>query len=597
MTTDASNLPKRTPAWFWVVFALLAMVHALRSLGHTSPIYGGDEYAYLISGLHRDHLEWLWSRDPMLQKVTNPVYLWVISAMNRLFVDVSAVMRLFNVFVYCLTVAWCARWVALRSGWASAFSVLALVGLLPSSTFTAAVMADVPYYCAVVLTALLTCGAIARSPRWASAMGGSAAALAFLIKPHALSIIGATSAFVLLAPFFLISQEGSGRTARDRLRQGLACVGCFLLALYMSLLVGSVLFYGKVIWNPQYPLGIFYADIAGHMSSSGAQAALERPMDLARYVMANLASALTVMWPFLMVLALASRRAWLHARQQRSGSCDSMAVLGWLLLAIPMATGMSAFFTFSISIGQDGEAWRVHARYYAFLYIIAITGALAVKDWTGLLRTPVLQLGRLQIDGYLLIAITWPLMWALCAWAFKDMRIWFQDNVELFHLLSANWRMPHPVTQRLMVGAIILATLLFAFKARRIKLLSAMALTTASSMALWEVTCIQHIHSSVIHFRIETGQLVKSIIPKASDEEILVVGTARYGQTAHVLYGMQRPVHVRQVAPGTAVDRALVPGGVRYIFSVDDAPIALPTRVLLSTPAGSLHQILDASGH
>lgn len=587
-----SSSYKAAPVYFWMGVAILVVVHSLRALGHTSPIYGGDEYAYLISGLHRNELEWLWSRDPMLQKVTNPLYLWAISTMHLMFTDVSAVMRLFNVFVFCATVVWGALWAAARGGWGSGIAALGLVGLLPSSAYTAAVMADVPFYCAVVLTALLACGAIADRP-WAACLGaGAAAALAFLIKPHALSVIGCTWVFFLFAP--LVLNAGSiknERNLRGKLFEGLKLGGSFILALYAALLLSALFLYGKIIWDPRYPLGVFYSNIAGHMSSSGMTAALERPFELIRYVAANLVSAITVMWPFLVVLTLASKRVWKSHHEMEWGERTPVAVLWWLLLAIPLATGMSAFFTFSISNGQDGEAWRVHARYYAFLYVVAILGAMAVKDWASLLRAPQFRFFGVRVDGYLLVAITWPIMWVLSALVLKDMRVWFQDNVELFHLFISDRRAPLVHTQRLMLLAIIFATLTFVFKVKWIKGAFSVAIAVAFSAALWEVTRIQHIHSEVIHFRIESGQLVKSIVPDATDEQILVVGGSRYGQTAHVLYGMQRPVHVRQVDAGSVIDPTAVPREVRYVFSVDNVPLAMPSRVLFSTPAGTLHHL------
>ena len=78
---DSLLVPQRL---FWAVFIALSVVQVIRASAHYSPIYGGDEYAYMISGYYRDFLGFLWGRDPMLQKLTNPLYLLFISTFKDL---------------------------------------------------------------------------------------------------------------------------------------------------------------------------------------------------------------------------------------------------------------------------------------------------------------------------------------------------------------------------------------------------------------------------------------------------------------------------------------------------------------------------------
>ena len=159
-------LPQRL---FWVVFIALSVVQIIRASAHYSPIYGGDEYAYMISGYYRDFLGFLWGRNPMLQKLTNPLYLLFISTFKNLVPDVSAAMRLLGVLAYCGFVGASGLYVSRQSGWPAAVGSVLALGLLPSSAYSAAVMSDILFYCAVATAVIgegIECAAAEPYPRF-----------------------------------------------------------------------------------------------------------------------------------------------------------------------------------------------------------------------------------------------------------------------------------------------------------------------------------------------------------------------------------------------------------------------------------------------
>ena len=136
------------------------------------------------------------------------------------------------------------------------------------------------------------------------------------------------------------------------------------------------------------------------------------------------------------------------------------------------------------------------------------------------------------------------------------------------------------------VAVLLLGPLLYLLRWRQAALLTCLISASGFAISLAHVTRIQHIHSSVIHFRIETGQLIRSVLGGVPDDRYVIVGASRYGETAHVLYGLLCACHVRQTTGKQVIEPAIIPAGVRYVFSVDNVPLAVEGKRIFTTPAG-----------
>src|SRR5690606_14252629 len=104
------------------------------------------------------------------------------------------------------------------------------------------------------------------------------------------------------------------------------------------------------------------------------------------------------------ILFLKTQDVLRHPASATDDGKRAALILLWLIFAIPLATGMASFFTFTVGYGNPSEAFRLHARYYAFLYLVAIVGALSIRDWDSLLRKPVGLPFFRALDGYRFLA-------------------------------------------------------------------------------------------------------------------------------------------------------------------------------------------------
>jgi hypothetical protein len=568
-----------------------------RAIGHASPIYGGDEYAHLIAGLHRETLNVLPTRDPLLQSVASPLYLLFIDLVGGIIPDVSVGVRLFCAIAYCLLILWSSTRINNTAGpWAATGCVL-LLGFLPSSAYVAGVMPDVPFYCAVVAALL---GAVLQLPyhtHRAAIIAGVGLGVAYLIKPHAIAAIVATLIFIGASVLQSLIKLRSSRVIADRVLTAAIFAG----SLYLTLVAFSFLVLPKFSLDPRYPLGVFYTGVATQMTSSGVALALERPALLLSYVIANLLTVLTVGAPFLFVLLLNAVRVYKSPNDCNDNDRRGALLFGWLLAGIPAATGMASFFAFTIGSQLPWEALRLHARYYAYIYPMVIVGALALPEWNVLLAKNIKIFRHVRLTGYVLLASLWPVIALITWWHNKDFNVIWPDNVETFRLfamidVNRNINGTAPWSYWTLLIGLALAPLLYILRSRHVALLTCLICSLFFSISLFYVTGIQRSHVARVQSRVQTGQLVRSMLSKVPDDQILIIGPDRYDGMAYVLYGMACACHVRQIATHQVVDSTIVPAGVRYIFVVDgDGKLGFPGKVTFTSPLGVLYDIMPVS--
>lgn len=577
--------------FFFFCLLLLAALHILRASGHYSPIYGGDEYSYFASGIFRSHLPLLWERDPLMQKITNPLFLVYIKAASVFFNDASVIVRIGIAMSYVTLLALASLYVWRSAGSTAAGGCILALGLLPSSCYSAGVMADVPYYCGVVAAVLGAAALFTRRPYLASATAGWLLALAFLLKPHTLApIVASLTLFGILAAFGLTSKS-SEVTKKS-------CIGAvvFGASLYATLVLFSLVFMERVYWNPRYPLGPLYTSISYGVSTNGITEALRNPVLFFRYLLANGLCVLMVCAPFCYVVALNTYALYRRGGPYSPAEQRHLLLSLWLLLAIPATLLMVSLFTFTVGQYSTMEAFRLHARYYAFLYVLIIVAALAIPNWSKLISSRIRLFGTTRLNGHVGFAAFWLFVIVVGYLHNRGFRLWFQDNPELFShfaVFAKDWSLAPDASILAKFGfALLVASPLIALLFRRnLTLVTCALMFVSSAIALTEVTKIQHIHSRAIHFRVETGQLIRAFLPALQGDELLFVGESRYGETAHVMYGTICLCHVMQSKPEVPVTREMLPASVRYVFTVDDVPLSFETEKMFSTPAGTLHKI------
>lgn len=564
---------------------VIATLHFVRAVGNPSPIYGGDEYAYFASGLHRAHLAELWQRDPYLQQILNPLFLALIDWSSRLFPDPAAVIRVMGASGFLAMTALAGLYVARSAGGRHAVALLLLVTLLPSAGFASAVMPEALFYATAVL-AVLSMSKRSIDHYWAGAIaGGAFTAAAFLLKPHAISLfLGIVAAKIFLAAMLL--------GLRQRWQETAASTLVYIVSTYAFMVLLCFAVFKTVQLDPRALLGNFYVSAA--QTTLGVAAV----GGVARYALANAAGLLLLTFPFVGIMAL---RMLAMVRQRRSDARLDMdfAHLVTITAAVAAATLlMVAMFTQATGSLIPSEAFRLHGRYYAHLFILIAVGALSVRNWPAVLAQPLLRRNLPWLDGYRAIGIGWlvsgPVM-LLAVWQFQILP-WDNPELQAFYRSSlAVWQSPVHVAWFAAVAPALLAvaalTLLLRSRLASIAVIGAVALVFA--MSAFNNMRFQQFQIAGTRHLTEAGRFVRDQFPPGADDTVVVVGSDRYGAMAYALFGMSCRCHVLQVDEGKQLARENLRAGIRLIFAVRSLPIAFPTEVLFKAPAGSLHRVID----
>ena len=145
------------------------------------------------------------------------------------------------------------------------------------------------------------------------------------------------------------------------------------------------------------------------------------------YLLANSLTVVLVTFPFLALLGL-------HlARDIRENGWITPATTGalWFLMVAGATITMTSLFTFFQATYSAGEAGRLHARYYAYVYVIIIVLAFMVPNWSELAGN---RVRRINMPVAVPLVALWLLLNVLGILYLAHYRVQFQDNTELFSL-------------------------------------------------------------------------------------------------------------------------------------------------------------------
>lgn len=587
---------------FYTFLLIVYVFQVTRSIGHFSPIYGGDEYAYITSGKYLENLPFIYDRDPLLQRITNPLYLLIINTCFKYFNDVSSVIRFISCTVYVYTIYLVSRYIFYYVNRANAIFFVLLAGFLPSSAYSAGLMPDVIFYAFVTASVLLPSFLAKNNIFLSYLLCAVFLAFAFLIKPHGTYAILASSLTILSINLFLFFSKSN----KDIVIKNLLGALIYIVSLYLTLLIYSFIVFKHFIFNPLYPIGSSYLGVTQHLSSNGLQTLLAHPFLFVDYEIANLLTVLSLLFPFLFILAN-NMKIYIKSPKDESKRLAAVLVFVWLIFAIPISTGVASYYAFSYEGITATEALRLHARYYAFVYLVTLAGSYLIRDWEGLVNFPIrIHLPKriistsndsITINCKIIIGVLWSFLATLMFFHNQHYQVWFQDNVETFYLFQFynsngefNFNMDY--THYFFASILMVMPLTVCIRFIPTKLITFIIVLSSFTISIIQVTMIQHIHSSAIHFRIETGQLLRTIIPNFKDEELLVIGASRYGETAHVLWGLDCACFVNQTNPGQPVVDSMIPKGVKFVFAIDNVPMQVINEVIIKLPAGTLYKIL-----
>jgi hypothetical protein len=373
-------------------------------------------------------------------------------------------------------------------------------------------------------------------------------------------------------------------------RPAITSLVVYLAASYIFLLASSLLFFGRLHLNPRFVLGDFYGS-AARTSLDTAGSGLGW---IAAYVWANAAGILLLAFPLIGVVALQAARA---LRGGEGAPTLHSVDLPLTTLCVGAATiVMVSVFTYGAGAHIPSEAYRLHGRYYAYLYVLLAISALAIPHWRELLAQPVFRGGPQWLSGFRSIGLAWVVMIPLCLMTIWQFQILPWDNPELQALYRsdlATWNSPiHIRWFAIATPAVLLVAALTFVAGRRSAAPAAIAaIALVFVMSTINNTRFQYFQIASSQFLTEAGRFAHDLWPRGDDARVAVVGTERYGAVAYVLFGMACKCHVYIADAGQPIAMAALPAGVGYVFSVQSHPLDFPAQLLFTAPAGSFYRI------
>lgn len=550
-----------------VIFALLV----LRVVTTTSPLMPSDEYAFISAAKYQSWTGEIYKFDPQLQAVENKIYpglywLWDLYSPS----NAISVGRIFNVICYLLGVLF--LYPLLHRIFGRETATASSVGylLFPFSFYAVLLMPEVEYQLLTyaVMLAILWGN---RKRDWAGVVGaGILSASCYLTKPHAVALILATFAFLLIRPL-IVSRDG-----KTDYRKGLLAA---MLYVVTTLTIVSI-------------VKLTFADVQGGKSFyAGYIDRLEDP----QFLLANLSQflnyALGHIWvlsvfflPGLILLCgtlFDALKSGEGRDQPLYGSRPVHEFALYLALYTIATLAMVSLFTVSASEGSEFEKLRLHGRYVAPLLPLFLGFSFeAVR--TGL------KLDRLvSIAGLLLLCSFFALgtgLFKIYPWDYPELMGFFGPQAKYWSFDGTLW---WPRWVILAAGI-----LTFGYQAFKGLGLAPFAIFTAAWMLAsqaqqWAWAGSQ---SEVTRGNVEIADAVEEIVSTTPQGSGVIFTTDRYGQTSALLMGMDSAQYVRSVDPNFVVSAKELPTGVNWALVPKDIKVKLAGFDVIALGAQHLYR-------
>ena len=538
------------------LFLLIACGVLLRVETTPAPIYASDEYAYLKHGLDLGKpLVAGPARDPGLQGLSNFVYSWIVRLAGRLTGDPTPAIRVLNFVCYFIGLPFLGGWLLLkRSGRSAVFLFIGLLAVLPSSVFVLSPMPEILFATIYTAIAILTVLLLARAPTCAGLIAGAGLAILAYIKPHGLA------AMVGFAVFFLVHSLKRWRE-REWPRRLLPLT--FLAGVALGVFCINAAILGQLTFAPQFVGNLYAGAVQAAFSWSHFLQAAKTVIGFA--CLHGLI--LIMLFPLAFAGALQAVIHLFYPKVQIAWSVfDDLSLL--TLICAGAFIAMIAHYTHYIAFGGASLSNLLLGRYLIVLFpsLLLITAHLC----SALQRPSESQLGsylrnRWVIGTFLLTVI-------VTCWLLRHAKLFPWDYPELFGLYSQpnsywGWVAPlHLRTPILATGLLLLlACLIRPFYVAQLFVL-AQAMFFGASLFL--VTFWQETHARTYAAPIAAAGRILRTEVGPEGEDLLLVGSDRYGDVSYALCGLLANPWVKIFPNDAELPGSMVPPGVKVVATL-----------------------------
>lgn len=395
-----------------------------------TPIYGGDEYAYVNLGKYLNDLGSVFSHDPYIQKVASPLYLKIVNLLHHLTPDFIVALRILNIGAYFSLALFVHFIVRKNAGSFNAFLAFLLIMAAPSVAYQSLSMPETLFYIFVVIS--LVAGLLfPKKESLKAVLLGLGLAAAYLLKPHAISLVFAVPFGLLIYNIFTSKPEN---TVIKKIQQTLTQTFIFYITFYCSTVLALFSLGYGVRLNPSAAVGEFYAGVMTSVFENYLYLAGSKPLTFLKYFLGNLISAIFFTYPML-ALCFLSYLKDASSYSDRDAKFSSQFCFSLLLAYLAASVFMTSLFTFTVSeINPAGEGGRLHARYYGYNLLITIVIFLGTPRLLDVAKGSFTLL-NIRVNNLRFVAYSWFIIIIFGYLFLTNFRVWFQDNPELYTLL------------------------------------------------------------------------------------------------------------------------------------------------------------------
>lgn len=569
-------IPWALVAGMFVAFVLMM----IRVATINSPLMGSDEYAYFQAAHFHDVGTQIYSLDPYLQQVDNKIYPWLYKLWSMVSVEHAATVgRLFNALAYCLG-AMLLYGIFVRVSDRKSATIASLLYLaMPFSFYATTLLPEVEFQLFVYLLTFIW--VVARPPYGIGVLllGAFASAIGYLIKPHAVAAILASTAYL----FWVGTTWSHGGLTRR------AWTGLWRAFVYIVSTVVLI----KVLRHVLDPSG------TGAVVAGFYQQYLIRLLDL-HYLPENIASVgkyfLGHLWAWAIFftpgifLLISDSRHGVALIMRRSGQ-DAVAMssaetpydrrlrlsLFITLLACAMLLMVSAF-TSAAALGSAAEDNRLHGRYIEALLPFLLVSTLWATVGTRRVLASVAALAAL-------ISFLWwgRTLFHLYPWDYPDIFGFFSPVAGQW---TFNGALLWPVWVTVAAGLAFWSRYL---TGRGRQWSYALFFLACMIAAQAQVSAWLGAESDDTRQTLVDGRAIRTYIGAPDMGSGLVVVNDRFGSGAYLLAALDSPQYVRMVAKGATLTASAIPTGVSWVVAPRSMDVRLPTAAVLRFGGESLY--------
>jgi hypothetical protein len=290
---------------------------------------------------------------------------------------------------------------------------------------------------------------------------------------------------------------------------------------------------------------------------------------------------LLYLFPFIFVCILhyvAGPRHSATARE-RTAFCIGVPVVVCVTTAI---LSMLALYTAAQTMPLETN--RLHGRFYGYVYLLVIWLGLSTTGWNKLLELPFVK----RVDARTGLALLWLAVIVAGVMILRTFSLYPWDSPELmpfYDFSRSTWKWSGALGWTKAAATSLLVISALAVLHRRSSVLAIISVCCGIIFVLGGVQTVRWQQEALRNFNyLElTGRFVRASLRDVPDEQLLVAGTARYGEMAYVLFGLSCRCRVVVWPRDHLVTAAQIPEGVTHVVVVGNEQVDLRAEVLLSS--------------